>query len=91
MDSKSASAILHRGRLTSSSGFQLPEGFIRSLSSAELYKYLGIYEAGSVDYPRMKNLVQSEYLKRVRKILSLSLCGRFKVQAINEFAVPVLR
>jgi len=88
---KCASAILHRGRLTSSSGFQLPEGFIQGLSSAELYKYLGIYEAGSVDYPRMKNLVQSEYLRRVRKILSSSLCGRFKVQAINEFAVPVLR
>jgi len=36
---KCASAVLYHGQLSSSCGFQLPDGFIKSLSSSELYKY----------------------------------------------------
>jgi len=82
---------MQRGRLSSSSGVDLPDGFIAALPSSEYYKYLGIYEADSIDYPKTKELVQKEYLRRVRKILTSQLHGRNKILAINEFAIPVLR
>ena len=61
---KCASVVLHCGKLCSSSGLILPDG-ISALSPLEYCKYLGIYEA---DSPKTKDIAQTEYLRRLRKV-----------------------
>jgi len=76
---KCASVIMQRGKLCSSSGLILPDGLIATLKPMEYYKYLGIYEADSINCTKTKNIVQAEYLHRLRKILSSQLSGRHKI------------
>ena len=49
------------------------------------------HKADSINCPKTKELVQKEYLCRVRKLLSSQLNGRHKILAINEYAIHVLR
>jgi len=88
---KCASMVMQRGKLCSSSGIALSDGLIATLTPLEYYKYLGVYEADSINCPKNKETVQAEYLRRLRKILSSQLHGRHKIMAINEFAIPILR
>jgi len=69
----------------------MPDGLVSALLPLEYYKYLGIYEADSINCPKTKDITQTEYLRRLRKILSSQLHGRHKILAISEFAIPVLR
>ena len=87
---KCASVIMHRGRLCSSSNIDLLDGSIAALSPSECYKYLGIYEADSINSPKTKKLVEKEYLCRVQKLLSSQLHGRHKILALKEYAIPFL-
>ena len=88
---KCATVVMQRGKLLSSSGLILPDGLITTLTPLEYYKYLGIYEVDSINCPKTKGTVQTEYLRRLRKILSSQLHGRHKIMPINEFAIPVLQ
>jgi len=85
-------ASLHRGWLVQSDNVILPPGdSICSLGAEESYQYLGILESGSMHHQSMKQHLIREYRHRVRKILSTQLCGNYTVQAINSFAIPLLR
>ena len=88
---KCASVIMQRGRQCSSSGITLPDGLITAMTPLEYYKYLCIYEADSINCPKTKEIVQAEYFRRLRKVLSSQLHARHKIIAINEFAITVLR
>ena len=72
-------------------GISLPTGeHIHDLDD-EGYKYLGILEADTILHADMKSLVSKEYIRRVRKVLKSQLHGRNCIQAINTWAVPVVR
>ena len=92
-DIKCATLTIKRGRVVSTEGIELPEkGKIRSLSEdSEAYKYLGILEADDIKHSQMKELIQKEYWRRVRKILKSKLNGGNTIKAVNTRAVPVIR
>ena len=65
---------------------------MRSLSeNGESYKYLGILEADDIKHHEMKQLIQKEYYRRVRKILKSKLNGGNIVKAVNLRAVSIVR
>ena len=66
---------------------------IRSLNSDEEegYKYLGVLEADDIKHVEMKEKIQKEYFRRVRKILKSKLNGGNTIKAINSRAVSVVR
>jgi len=89
---KCAHVGLHRGKVYKSEGVTLPSGdAIRSLSCGEMYKYLGILENSVIDHISLREKLVSEYKRRVRRILSSELSSFNKFQAINSFALPVIR
>jgi len=86
-----ASVVMQHGQLCSSIGIDLPRGFIAALPSSKYYKYLGIYEADSINCPKTKEFVHKEYLRQVRKVLTSQLQGRNAIVALNKFAISILR
>ena len=55
------------------------------------YKYLGVLQAERVHHQRVREKATNEYKKRVRKVLESNLTARNTVQALNGFALPILR
>ena len=53
--------------------------------------YHGILELDEIKEHEMKNKVIAEYKRRLRLILKSILNGRNKIQAINTWAVALLR
>ena len=88
---KCASVEVRKGGKAAFNGISLPSGDQIQGLEDEGYKYLGILEANNILHKEMKGLVSTEYLRRTRKILKSQLHGRFCVQAINTWAVPVVR
>ena len=55
------------------------------------YTYLGILDLDEIKEHVMKMKVTAEYKRRLRLILKLKLNGKNKIQAINSWAVALLR
>ena len=55
------------------------------------YTYLGILELGEIKEHEMKIKVTAEYKRRLRLILKSKLNGKNKIQAINTWAVALLK
>ncbi|XP_063689225.1 uncharacterized protein LOC134822247 [Bolinopsis microptera] len=72
-------------------GISLPTGEQIHELEDEGYKYLGILEANDILHKEMKALVTKEYIRRVKKVFKSQLHGRNSIQAINTWAVPVIR
>ena len=72
-------------------GISLPTGEQIHELEDDGYKYLGILEANDILHKEMKALVTKEYIRRVKKVLKSQLHGRNSIQAINTWAVPVIR
>ena len=88
---KCATIRIKKGTKAVVDGISLPTGdHIHDLDD-EGYKYLGILEADTILHADMKSLVSKEYIRRVRKVLKSQLHGRNCIQAINTWAVPVVR
>ena len=88
---KCASVKISKGGKAEFDGISLPDGDqIKGLDD-DGYKYLGILEANNILHKEMKVLVTKEYLRRAKKVLKSQLHGRFCIQAINTWAVPVVR
>ena len=64
---------------------------IKGLSLEESYKYLDVQQAEDVKHRQVKKQTSAEYTSRVRKILKSKLNGGNTIQAINNWAVPVIR
>ena len=89
---KCATLEMHRGKHVASQGIAMPQGAsIKALGIEESYKYLGILQAGDIQHADVKKAASAEYTKRVRKILKTKLNGGNSIQAINSWAVPVIR
>ena len=69
----------------------LPTGEVMKTIDDEGYKYLGILELDEIMEERMKDKFINEYYRRLTLILKSKLNGRNKFQAINTWAVALLR
>ena len=86
-------AVMHvkRGEIMESEGIQLSDSInLRSLSSSETYKYLGMSEALGIDIPDVKQSLRERFFGRLKKVLNSLLSGGNKVRAFNGWVIPVL-
>ena len=89
---KSAVLIVKRGKMTQSEGITLPDDTnIRSLKEGEGYKYLGVMEADVMLHRQMKEKIKKEYLGRIIKVTQSKLNGGDLIQAINTWAVSLIK
>ena len=66
---------------------QLNQDKVRTLAENETYKYLGILEADTIKQVEMKERIQTEYLRRTRKLPETKVSSK----GINTWAVPLVR
>ena len=84
--------ILKReGKLVKFDGIHLPNQEIMKEVDENGYTYLGILELDEIKEHKMKIKVTAEYKRRLRLILKSKLNGKNKIQAINTWAVALLR
>ena len=67
------------------------EDKIRALGENETYKYLGILESETIKQVEIKDKIQKEYLRRIRKLLETKLSSRNLIKGINTWTVPLVR
>ena len=68
--------VLKRGKVVKSEGIKLPDNKkMRLLEENEGYKYLGILQADQIKEKEMKEKVENEYKRRVRKLQDTKLNG----------------
>ena len=83
--------ILKKGKLIKFDGIHLPHQDIMKEVDENGYTYLGILELDEIKELEMKNKITVEYKRRLRLILKSKLNGKNKIQAINTWAVAMLR
>ena len=83
--------ILKKGKLVKFDGIHLPNQEIMKEVDENGYTYLGILELDEIKEHEMKIKVTAEYKRRLRLILKSKLNGKNKIQAINTWAVALLR
>ena len=83
--------ILKKGKLVKFDGIHLSNQEIRKKVDENGYTYLGILELDDIKDHEKKNKVTAEYKRRLRLILKSKLNGKNKIQAINTWAVALLR
>ena len=85
--------VLKRGKVdkNKSNGLNLPNEQVMKAIDEEGYKYLGILEYDKIKERLMKDQVIKEYKRRVRLILKSKLNGKNKIEAINTWAVAIVR
>ena len=89
---KCATLTIHKGKATHTEGLILSNNnIIKGLSLEESYKYLGVQQTEDVQHRQVKKQTSAEYTNRVRKILKSKQNGGNTIQAINNWAVPVIR
>ena len=88
---KCAALTIHKGKATHTQDLTLSNNTMKELSLEESYKYLGVLQAENVKHRQVKKQTSAEYTNRVRKILKSKLNGKSTIQAINDWAVPVIR
>jgi len=88
--SKCNCVSLHRGKLVVTKDIFLPSGeATKQLPPDGVYRYLN--QSDTFKTQMMKEKLISDYKGRLRKILRSHLTGSNIVQAINSYAVPVIR
>ena len=88
---KCATVKIIKGKKAVFEGISLPDGHQIDGLDNEGYKYLGILESNAILHKEMKEMVSKEYVWRVKKVLKSQLHGKFSIQAINTWAVPLVR
>ena len=83
--------ILKKGKLVKFDRIHLPNQEIMKEVDENEYNYLGILQLHEIKEHEMKNKVTAEYKRRFRLILKSKLNGKNKIQAINTWAVVLLR
>ena len=64
---------------------------IRTLGDKEIYKYLGILDADTIEQVEMKEEKKKEYPRRIKKLLEIKLHSRNLIKGINTRAGPLVR
>ena len=89
---KCATITLKRGKLARGTPVALLGGEeVQQLEDDAAYKYLGVLEADDIKHQRMKETVNEEYKKRLKKLLKSKLNSGNLFQAINTWAVSLYR
>ena len=83
--------ILKKGKLFKFDGIHLPNQEITKEVDENGYTNLGILEFDVIKEHKRKIKVTAEYKRRFKFILKSKLNGRNKIQAINTWAVLLLR
>ena len=83
--------ILKKGKLVKFDGIHLPNQEIMKKVVENGYTYLGILVLDEIKEHKMKIKVTVGYKKRLRLILKSKLNGKNKIQAINIWALALLR
>ena len=83
--------ILKKWKLVKFDGIHLPNQEIMNEVDENGYTCLGILELYEIKEDKMKNKVTAEYKRMLRLILISKLNGKNKIQAVNTWAVPLLK
>jgi len=86
---KCARIIIHRGQVKNTTGLEMEGDIIRDVGR-EGYKYLGIMQK-NVNLDKVaKSRAMATYKKRIRQVLRSKLFAKHKIEAINQYAIPVI-
>ena len=90
--SNCAHVTMKAGKLVSVGGMELSSGeVIPELEPDKGYKYLCILEANDIMLTEIKDRIQKEYYRRVRKLASSKLDDGNTIRTINSRAVSLVR
>jgi hypothetical protein len=89
---KCATLMMRRGKLSGGTTVILPDGGeIQRIEENKEYKYLGVLEADDIKHNDMKEKIQQEYTKRIKKVLKSKLNSGNLFKAINTWGVSLYR
>ena len=88
---KCAVANISKGKTIQTEGITLPDDRTIKDIGMSSYKYLGILESDTIKNQEMKIAIKKEYFSRIRAIFKSKLNSRNTVNAVNTWAVPVVR
>lgn len=89
---KCAMLVIQRGKLTKSEGIDVEGKTIPDISQEDQsYKYLGIPQQHTNLEEQTKHDATKEYKKRLKQILKSKLNAKNKIEAINAYAIPIIR
>ena len=72
-------------------GIELPDGKCMREVNLAGYKYLEMLQLDSIINREMKEKVKSEYIRRVKKLLTSQLNGGNVIAGMNAWAVGIIR
>ena len=84
-------AVLEEGEMVQTGGIEPPDRKRMREANLDGYKYLGVLQLDSVMNRKMRRKVQSEYIKRVKKLLRSQLNGKNVMAGMNAWAVGIIR
>ena len=88
---KCAALEMRKGVKVKCEGIELPNGEVMQEVEDDGYRYLGVLEGAGLMNKNMKEIVQLEYLRRVKLVAKSRLYARSLISAINVWAVSVVR
>ena len=88
---KCAVLEMKNGVKVKSKGVELPDGEVMKEVEEEGYKYLGVLESDDILMDEMKEKVRREYFRRVKAAAGSQLYAGRLLQAVNTWAVSVVR
>ncbi len=88
---KCAVLEVKNGVKVKSKGVVLPDGEVMKEVEVDGYKYLGVLESEDIMMKEMKEKVRKEYLRRVKAAAGSQLYAGRLLQAVNTWAVSVVR
>ena len=88
---KCAVLEMRQGGKVKCEGIELPDGKVMKEVEEDGYKYLGVLEGVGLKNVKMKELVRTEYLRRVKLVAGSRLYAGNMMRAVNAWAVSVVR
>ena len=88
---KCAVLEMRQGGKVKCEGIELPDGKVMKEVEEDGYKYLGVLEGVGLRNAKIKELVRTEYLRRVKLVAGSKLYAGNMVRAVNAWAVSVVR
>ena len=83
--------VMERGKMKQTTGIKLPDGEVMKQIEKDGYKYLGMIQDDQIRHKEMKLKLETEYLRRVKKVAKSKLYSGKMFAAINAWAVGVIR
>ena len=88
---KCAVLTMKKGKMANSDGIALPnKTTMKGLKESDSYKYLGVIQADGMKHHEMKEKVQTEYYRRVKKLLEPKLNSGNIITRINTCVISLL-